>query len=131
MENSQATSDGTIVNRFRGNFSCLLGLALLAVVAAAQPAIRLKGFNPGSRPLAPVATKTRNPGRSHFVVQFATEPGPAQMQALADRGATVLSYVPDAALSIAMRDGTSLSGLAIQWLGQLQPGEKLSPQLDG
>ncbi len=30
-----------------------------------------------------------------------------------------------------MRDGTSLSGLGIQWMGQLQPSEKLSPQLDG
>ena len=53
------------------------------------------------------------------------------MKALADRGATVLSYVPDAALSIAMRDGTSLSGLGIQWMGRLQPAEKLSPELDG
>ncbi len=26
-----------------------------------------------------------------------------------------------------MRDGTSLSGLGIQWMGQLQPSEKLSP----
>src|ERR1700722_5555273 len=116
----------------RGKFSCLVGLALLAGVAGAQPAIRLKGFKPGSRTLSsPVATKTRNPGRSHFLVQFATEPGPPQMQALADRGATVLSYVPDAGLSIAMPDATSLSGLGIQWLGQLLPSEKLSPALDG
>jgi Matrixin len=78
-----------------------------------------------------LAAKTRNPGRSHFLVLFATEPGTAQMQALANQGATVLSYVPDAALSIAMRDGTNLSGLDIQWLGQLQPSEKLSPALDG
>jgi hypothetical protein len=53
------------------------------------------------------------------------------MNALAGRGATVLSYVPDAGLSIVMRDGTSLSGLGIQWLGKLGTTEKLSPDLDG
>src|ERR1700678_1377890 len=53
------------------------------------------------------------------------------MNALAGRGATVLSYVPDAGLSIVMRDGTSLSGLGIQWLGKLQTDEKLSPALEG
>jgi hypothetical protein len=53
------------------------------------------------------------------------------MKALADRGATVLSYVPDSALSVAMRDGTSLLGLGVHWMGRLQPDEKLSPELDG
>ena len=53
------------------------------------------------------------------------------MKALGDRGATVLSYVPDSALSIAMRDGASLRGLGIRWMGRLQPDEKLSPELDG
>jgi hypothetical protein len=30
-----------------------------------------------------------------------------------------------------MRDGTDLSGLGVQWIGQLQPSEKISPELDG
>jgi Matrixin len=119
------------VNRLTS--SSLAGLVLLASVAGAQPALRLKGFHPADSGAlrAPVVTKTRTPGRSHFLVQFATEPAAAQMKALADRGATVLSYVPDAALSIAMRDGTSLSGLGIQWMGRLQPVQKFSPELDG
>src|ERR1700689_2467278 len=100
MESSQGTSDGSSVTRLRGNFSCLIGLALLAGVADAQTGIRLRGFQPGSPTrTARFAAKTRNPGRSHFLVLFATEPGPPQLQALADQGATVLSYVPDAALS--------------------------------
>jgi hypothetical protein len=136
MENSQGTSDGSIVNRtakkLRRRFSCGIGLALLASVAGAQPSIRLKGFKPNSDPLAaPVVTKTRTPGSSHFLVQFAAEPGTAQVQGLAGRGAAVLSYVPDATLSIALRDGTSLNGLGVQWMGRLQPAQKLSPDLDG
>ncbi len=75
--------------------------------------------------------RARTPGRSHFLVQFAAGPGSAQIEALAARGATVLSYVPDSTLSIAMDDGTSLSGLGIQWMGRLQPDEKLSPDLNG
>jgi hypothetical protein len=64
-------------------------------------------------------------------VQFPTEPGAQQLTALGDRGATVLSYVPDATLSIAMSDGTDLSGLGLLWMGRLVPAEKLSPELDG
>ncbi len=132
MENSQGTSDGRIVNRRARKLFSLTSLALLCGVAGAQPALRLKGFKPGSnRPTAPIGARTRTPGRSHLLVQFAAEPGAAQMKALASHGATVLSYVPDGALSIVMRDGTSLSGLGIRWMGQLQPGEKLSPELNG
>ena len=136
MENSQGTSDGCIVNRLEKKLSrtfCrVIGSMLLLVGGAgAQPALRLKGFKPGSGTPPPVVTKTLTPGRSHFLVQFASEPGGAQLKALADLGANVLSYIPEAGLSIAIRDGTSLNGLGIQWMGRLQPGEKLSPQLDG
>ncbi len=132
MENSQGTSDGRNVNRRARKLFSLTSLAVLCSVASAQPDLRLKGFKPGSnRPTAAISAKTRTPGRSHLLVQFAAEPGAAQMKALASRGATVLSYVPDGALSIVMRDGTSLSGLGIRWMGQLQPGEKLSPELNG
>src|ERR1700733_7783754 len=131
MENSQGTSDGSIVNRLKRNLrccsSCLVGLALLAGAAMAQPALRLKGLV--STESKPVFTKTRRAGWSHLLVQFATEPDAALRKALANRGATILSYVPDSALSISVRDGTSLSGLGIQWQGRLQPSQKLSPEL--
>ncbi|MGA2883333.1 MAG: matrixin family metalloprotease [Bryobacteraceae bacterium] len=121
------------MNRLTSKISCFIGFALIACVASAQPALRLKGFQPASSSAqaAPVFAKTRTPGRSHYLVQFAAEPDAEQMKALADHGATVLSYVPDSALSISMRDGTSLSGLGIQWMGRLRPSEKLSPELDG
>jgi hypothetical protein len=132
MENSQGTSDGSIVNRLATKLFGVGALALLSGVAGAQPALRLKGFKPDSSALiANGVARTRTPGRSHFLVQFAAEPGAAQISALAGQGASVLSYVPDAGLSIAMRDGTSLSGLGIQWMGKLQPSQKLSPDLNG
>lgn len=105
----------------------------VAGVLPAQPTLRLRGMEPASSRIQDgiVINKTRSPGRSHFLVQFAEEPGEAQVKALSDRGATVLSYVPEAALSIAMRDGTSLSGLGVRWMGRLKPAEKFSPKLDG
>jgi hypothetical protein len=131
MENSQATSDGSIVYKLTRKFSCFAVLAMLAGVAAAQPVLRLKGFKPADSRTVALGVKTWTPGRSHFLVQFAALPGAAQMNALAARGASVLSYVPDSTLSVAMDDATSLSGLGIQWMGRLQPDEKLSPDLDG
>jgi hypothetical protein len=111
--------------------SWIAWFVLIASVAGAQPSLRLKGLKPDPDRLAAVVTKTRSPGHSHFLVQFAAEPGPAQLKALGDRGATVLSYVPNSGLSIAMLDGTSLSGLGIRWMGRLRPEEKLSPALHG
>src|ERR1700733_13604531 len=132
MENSQGTSDGSIVNRLKRNLrccsSCLVGLALLAGAAMAQPALRLKGLV--STESKPVFTKTRRAGWSHLLVQFATEPDAAQRTGLVERGAPILSYVPDSALSISIRDGTSLSGLGIQWQARLQPSQKLNPELN-
>ncbi len=43
----------------------------------------------------------------------------------------MLSYVPKSTLSVAARDGVSFEGLGVQWVGRLQPAEKISPQLDG
>lgn len=112
--------------------SCAIGLMLFASVAGAQSALRLRGWKPEVRATAgPVYTKTRTPGRAHYLVQFRAEPGAAERKALADRGATVLSYVPDSALSVVMPDGTDLSGLGLRWLGRLQPIEKISPELTG
>jgi hypothetical protein len=132
MEKSQGTSDGSSVNSFTRKIYCLIALVLLASLAEGQPALRLRGFKPDSSMIAASGVfKTRTPGRSHFLVQFATEPDAALMTALAGRGVAVLSYVPEAGLSIALHGGTSLSGLGVQWMGRLQPGEKLSPQLTG
>ncbi len=41
----------------------------------------------------------------------------------------MLSYVPDYGLSVSAGDDTSLEGLGLQWVGQLKPEEKISPEL--
>ena len=106
---------------------------MLVSATEAQPALHIRGWKPAdaSAQSRPVVTRTRTIGRSHFLVQFAAQPGTVQVSALAGRGATALSYVPDSTLSIVMRDGTDLSGLGVQWLGRLRPDEKISPDLDG
>ncbi|HMD48361.1 MAG TPA: matrixin family metalloprotease [Bryobacteraceae bacterium] len=43
----------------------------------------------------------------------------------------MLSYVPKSTLSVAAQDGLSLAGLGAQWVGRLQPAEKISPHLSG
>ena len=63
-------------------------------------------------------------------MQFAKDPGASQVKALIKRGAAVLSYVPDYALSVAAPDGLSFARLGIQWVGHLQPEEKISPDLN-
>jgi hypothetical protein len=132
MENSQGASDRLLVNVLRRKCLVVIGWLLVASVAAAQPVLHLNGWKPSNaHGLSDTpASKTRTPGRLHLLVQFAAQPGGEQISALADRGATALSYVPDSTLSISMREGTNLSGLGVQWTGRLQPDEKVSPTLN-
>jgi len=106
--------------------------ALAAELANAQPVLRLKAFHraPISRSAQFDAhLKTRTPGRSHLLVEYAANPTDGQIAALEDRGATVLSYVPDFAFSISAADDASFDGLGLLWIGRLQADEKISPQL--
>ncbi|HTC31724.1 MAG TPA: matrixin family metalloprotease [Bryobacteraceae bacterium] len=80
---------------------------------------------------SPTSAKTRKPGRSHLLVRFAAQPGPDQLNALADRGAAVLSYIPKSTLSVAASDSLSFAGLGAEWVGRLQPAQKISPYLNG
>jgi len=129
MQNSHATSDGTLVRKFFG----VAALILAGSAALAQPPLRLKSWKRDSarREVAGGSTKTTTPGRSHLLVQFAKNPGKAQVKALSNRGATALSYVPDFVLSVSAPDGVSFRGLGVQWVGRLQAAEKISPELEG
>ncbi len=62
-------------------------------------------------------------------MQFAGAPGNDRLLALSQRGAALLSYVPDFALSVAAADDTSWEGLDLQWVGRLGPADKISPAL--
>src|SRR5215471_7386506 len=113
--------------------SLLPGL-LVVGLAAAQPRLHLKGLNrdlaaPPAAIEAPL--KTRTPGRSHLLAQFANNPTGDQVNQLQNLGATVLSYVPDYAFSISVGDDVSLDAAGLQTVGRLRPEEKISPDLRG
>ena len=118
-----ARSDGRGVRTLIG-FVALL----LSVAADAQPVLRLKTRQapPESRP---ITLKRRTAGHSHWLVQFRDAPGEAQLSELERRGARVLSYVPDYALSVVAADGIDWDGLGALWIGKLRPEEKISPTL--
>jgi len=113
-------------------FSYLVATMLLTSLALAQPALRLKTFEANSARLGRTFNapwKTRTPGRSHLLIQFADAPNDAQLKGLANLEAVVLSYVPDLALSISAPDDANFEGLNVSWAGRLRPGQKISPEL--
>ncbi len=129
MENSHATSDWKTV-RIVARLTAILAITGLT---NAQPALHLKGLRrelSGRVTVAEAPGKSRNLGRSHLLVQFAGNPGGDQLSELQNRGAAVLSYVPDFAFSISAPDDVALDGLGIQSAGQLAPEEKISPDLE-
>ncbi|HTA71893.1 MAG TPA: matrixin family metalloprotease [Bryobacteraceae bacterium] len=110
------------------------GWLMLTGLAVAQPTVHLKGLNRGlgGTPVAPEAPlRRRMLGRSHVLVQFDANPTDGQVNDLQNLGATVLSYVPDFALSISVKDGTSFDGIGALAVGRLLPVEKISPDLAG
>jgi hypothetical protein len=110
----------------------LLSGLLIAGLAVAQPSLHLKGLNrhlAESQYVAGQPLKTRILGRSHLLVQFAEYPTEDQLNELRNRGATVLSYVPDNGLSISVNDRVSLDSTGVQAIGKLLPEEKISPDL--
>jgi len=108
----------------------LVTASLLALTLEGQPVLHMKTIPlsadshtpPGSR-------KTRTPGQSHWLVQFRNFPGYGELSELGRRGARVLSYVPDNALSVSASSQTVWDGLDAQWIGQLQAADKISPDL--
>jgi hypothetical protein len=113
--------------------SLLFAGVLLSGIVNAQPALRLKGLNSYAAPRMQPATpqRTLTPGQSHILLQFAANPSSAQLEKLANRGLTVLSYVPDFAFSVTVPDGVSWEDLDILWKGRLLPDEKISAAFDG
>jgi len=108
-------------------------IAMLWIASAAdgQSMLRLKTRQVAAENSVPVAVpqNTRTPGQSHWIVQFPDAPGLSQLTELDRRGIRVLSYVPDNGFSVVARESTVWEGLDAQWIGQLQPQEKISPIL--
>ncbi|MBZ5727087.1 MAG: matrixin family metalloprotease [Acidobacteriia bacterium] len=70
----------------------------------------------------------RRPAR-HFLVQFASYPGPDLRNQLAQRHIQVLAYVPDDSLMVSGLPPLNLAGLGVSWSGPLDAADKISPAL--
>lgn len=103
-------------------------LAVLFVVASsawAQPPLRLKSRAGSGRVFRPL----RHPaGGTHYIVQFRSEPGPAERLELERRGIRVLQYVPDSALMVASPRPPDLRGLDVL-VSTMSVEDKISPAL--
>jgi hypothetical protein len=73
--------------------------------------------------------KRRHPGKSHYLVQFSSSPSGEQVEALRRRGATIVNYVPDAALVVAAEDDMSWDGLELRYVSRLDTLDKVSENL--
>lgn len=67
--------------------------------------------------------------RAHWLVQFDHAPGPSDIQALTERGATIGGYVHENALVISAEDVNGLADLGLLWIGNLEAADKVSPLL--
>jgi predicted Zn-dependent protease len=109
-------------------------LLLIPVCAIAQNLIRLKARTIAPTPGAAVAIPARRgleaSGRSHYMLQFATCPGPDLLHQLERRGVRVLDYVPDCALMVSSDGTPDLEGLDLTWAGSLEASDKLSPLVE-
>src|SRR5258708_11808113 len=112
------------------------GLAAMLLMSAvfAQPALHMKGLRQnrsGTSILLDSAPKSRTPGRSHLLLQFDGNPSDDQLTGLSNRGANVLSYVPDFSLSGSAGADNSFEGLNLRGVGRLYLDERISPDLYG
>lgn len=67
--------------------------------------------------------------RFHFLLQFHGAPGFSERAVLEERGAKVVSYVPENAWICLVPEGIDLSGLDLEYAGRLEAENKLSPLL--
>ncbi|MEO8657375.1 MAG: matrixin family metalloprotease [Bryobacteraceae bacterium] len=112
----------------------LLLCGLLPAFVWAQPALYLKS----GRSIAPSfaagtlarAASLPSDEAGHIILQFASQPGAAEIRELTARGALVLDYISDNAVLISTRKGLSTEGLNVVWSGRLRASDKLSSKLE-
>ena len=93
-------------------------------MAQQAPPLRLK-VPPD--PNAPAMFLPEPPAAVHVIVQFQDPPTPDTLQALAGRGATTVSYIPDNAVLTTMNAAVSLVDLPVHYAAPLSPYQKISP----
>jgi len=104
-------------------FLPVICLLLSALLAAAQPPIRLKSRQIDMTTPRPVLLG------GHYLLQFGSKPGPEVRAELARRRIRVLGSVPESALLASSPNPPDLEGLDVTWAGPLAPSDKLSREL--
>ena len=103
-----------------------VAVILLVSCVWAQPVVHLKAGALGARPAKMLPRHGRG---THYLLQFATEPGPQVRRELERRGMHVLQYVPEAALMVASQVTPDLEGLGVISAAPLDASYKISPLL--
>ncbi len=68
--------------------------------------------------------------RVHRLIQFEGFPGDDTRLVLAERGVTVIDYVPDNSFLISGPEDLNLEGLGVRWSGALGADDKISPMIE-
>ena len=103
-----------------------VAVILLVSCVWAQPVVHLKAGALGARPAKILPRHGRG---THYLLQFATEPGSQVRRELERRGMHVLQYVPEAALMVASLVTPDLEGLGVISAAPLDASYKISPLL--
>uniref|UniRef100_Q029Q8 Peptidase M10A and M12B, matrixin and adamalysin n=1 Tax=Solibacter usitatus (strain Ellin6076) TaxID=234267 RepID=Q029Q8_SOLUE len=96
-----------------------------APCASGQPLLRLKARTATTGPQRRINNGT------HYILQFAAEPVPSDLDELKGRGIHVLQYVPESALIVASAAPPDLRGLNVVSMTTMDVSDKISPVLGG
>ena len=96
-------------------------------LATAQPSLNFKTRRIDTSAASPVRELNgRSAGRQHLIVQFDHAPSPAEIAELKQRGARVLSDVPENGLIISVARRVPVADLGIRFAAPVEPSDKIS-----
>jgi hypothetical protein len=111
----------------------VVGLFATAVLLGQEIHLKTRTLETGSLSQATTVQRSRpqREGSIHQIVQFDHAPGVDDLNALASSGARVVAMVPDNALMVFAPYRMSSRAAGANWIGELDPADKLSPKLSG
>jgi hypothetical protein len=112
--------------------AALVACLLFGHLAWAQGVIRLKTRTIDTAQAASLGRPAGRPlaGGRHYLLEFASYPGPDVREQLTALGIRVLQYVPDNTLMVLVDRGLNLDNLGAIWVGELEAEDKISPVLE-
>ncbi len=79
----------------------------------------------------PAPERRMNANWHHRILEFPSPVNADVLANLATRGVVVTSAIGDRSLMVSLPDTAHLDGLSVSWVGQLEPGDKISAELNG